>query len=78
MLNGTEVTFNCTTDANPGASNYKFFHNGYLLGSSSSGVYRTNITESGSYACTAINAVGSGQSSSIDIAVVGNQQFVVL
>ena len=75
VLNGTEVTFNCTTDANPAASNYKFFHNGSHLGSSSSGVYSRNISKDGEYSCVPENMAGVGDSATVVITVVGNYNF---
>ena len=71
VLNGTELTFNCTTDAYPDVDEYKFYHDGYELGSSSSGIYSTNMTKDGKYFCVPINAAGIGKNASIAINVVG-------
>ena len=71
VLNGTELTFNCTTDAYPAVDEYKFYHDGYELGSSSSGIYSTNMTKDGKYFCVPINAAGIGKNASIAINVVG-------
>ena len=70
VLNGTRVTFNCTTDAYPAAS-YMLYNNGRLLESNSSGIFSTNIAEGGNYTCAAVNAAGTGQSAAIAIALVG-------
>ena len=70
VLNGKGVTFNCTTDAYPAAS-YMLYNKRRLFESNSSGIFSTNITEGGNYTCTAVNAVGTGQSAAIAIALVG-------
>ena len=71
VLQGNTVTFNCTTDANPAATDYKLYHNGNQLGSNASGIISTQVTDSGNYTCVPISSLGTGENVSVNINVVG-------
>ena len=76
VVNGNIVSFNCTTDAYPPAHMYNFFNNGNLFASNGVGVYSTELTESGDYTCSSINAAGSGQSAPLLITVTGKGKII--
>ena len=71
MLNGTEVSFTCTTDAYPPTYSYHFYHMGSHVVSNRYGIYNTQITEEGDYSCSATNAAGSGASEPVTITFIG-------
>ena len=65
------VTFSCTSKASPPPHEYRFYHNDNLLGTNSSGTYKTQVSESGLYSCVPVNTVGFGVNNTVNITVVG-------
>ena len=70
-LKGSVVTFNCTTDAFPSPHEYKLYHEGNLLETNSSAVFKIPITQGGMYSCTPNNTVGIGDSATVTLTLVG-------
>ena len=71
VLRGSNVSFTCTTDANPPASMYHFYFKGSLLGSNSSGVFNRTVEDDGLFTCVPINTVGTGDNATVKVTVVG-------
>ena len=70
-LKNSNVTFACTSEGSPPPHEYRFYHKGNFLGSSSSGTFQTLVTQSGLYSCVPVNTVGVGENRSVTINVVG-------
>lgn len=65
------MSLNCVTDASPEAE-YHFYFNGKSIGNSTSGVFNTTeVADGGDYTCVPVNALGTGDSASVSITVVG-------
>ena len=71
LLRDSNISLNCSTDANPDAHIYHFYLNDNLIGNSSSGVFKTTVMADGVYTCVPINAVGTGDNATVSITVVG-------
>ena len=71
LLRESNISLNCSTDANPDAHIYHFYLNESLIGNSSSGVFNTTVMEDGVYTCVPINTVGTGVNATVSITVVG-------
>ena len=71
VLRGSNVSFTCTTDANPPANMYHFYFKGSLLESSSSGVFNRTVEDDGLFTCVPINTVGTGDNATVNVTVVG-------
>ena len=71
LLNGSDISLNCSTDANPVAHIYHFYSNDNRIGNSSSGVFNTTVMADGVYTCVPINTVGTGDNATVSITVVG-------
>ena len=71
VLQGSIMSFICSTDANPAAHVYRFYLNHTLTGNSSTGVFNDTVEEDGEYACVPINTVGTGRSVSVSVTTVG-------
>ena len=71
VLLESNISLDCSTDANPDAHIYHFYLNENLIGNSSSGVFNSTVTADGVYTCVPINTVGTGQNDSVSITVVG-------
>ena len=74
-LKNSNVTFTCTAEGSPPPHEYRFYHKGTFLGSSSSGTFQTQVTKSGLYSCIPVNKAGVGENKSITINVVGESFF---
>ena len=70
-LKNSNVTFTCTAEGSPPPHEYRFYHEGTFLGSSSSGTFQTQVAESGIYFCVPVNRAGEGERGSVAITVVG-------
>ena len=72
-LKNSNVTFTCTAEGSPPPHEYRFYHEGNFLGSSSSGTFQTQVTKSGLsvFSCVPVNKVGVGENKSVTINVVG-------
>jgi len=71
LLNGSDISLHCSTDANPDAHIYHFYLNGDHIGNSSSGVFNTTVVADGVYTCVPVNTVGTGDNVTVSITVVG-------
>ena len=71
LLRGSNMSLNCSTDANPEDVTYHFYYNGNLIGNSSSGVFNVLVKEDGVYTCVAVNTVGTGDNATVIVTVVG-------
>ena len=71
VVQNSFVTFSCASKASPPPHEYRFYHNNNLLGTNSSGTYKTQVSESGLYSCVPVNTVGFGVNDTVNITVVG-------
>ena len=71
VLRGSNVSFICTTDANPPANMYHFYFKGRLIESNSSGVFNRIVEDDGLFTCVPINTVGTGHNATVNVTVVG-------
>ena len=71
VLRGSNVSFTCTTGANPPASMYHFYLKGSLIESNSSGVLNRIVEDDGLFTCVPINKVGTGDNATVNVTVVG-------
>ena len=71
VLRESNISLDCSTDANPDAHIYHFYLNDNLIGNSSSGAFNTTVMVDGVYTCVPINTVGTGDNDSVSITVVG-------
>ena len=76
-LKNSNVTFTCTAEGSPPPHEYRFYHKGTFLGSSSSGTFQTQVTKSGLsvFSCVPLNKYLNesrvGENRSVTINVVG-------
>ena len=70
-LRNSNVRFICTAEGSPPPHEYRFYHKGTFLGSSSSGTFQTQVTKSGLYSCVPVNKAGEGEKGSVNITIVG-------
>ena len=70
------MSLSCSTDANPIASVYRFYFNGKLIDSSSSGVLNVTVEEDGVYICVPVNTVGTGDNATVSITDVGKITYI--
>jgi len=75
LLNGSDISLHCSTDANPDAHVNHFYFNGNLIGSNSSGVFNTTVMADGAYTCVPVNTIGTGDNGTVSITVVGELHF---
>ena len=71
MLRDSNISLDCSTDANPDAHVYHFYLNDSLIGNSNSGVFNTTVMTDGVYTCVPVNTVGTGENATVSITVVG-------
>ena len=71
VLRESDISLDCSTDANPDAHIYHFYLNDNLIGNSSSGVFNTTVMADGVYTCVPVNTVRTGDNDSVSITVVG-------
>ena len=72
VLRGSNVSLNCSTDANPAAYLYQFYFNdSFFIGNSSSGVFNITVDTDGVYTCVPINEVGKRDNATVEITAVG-------
>ena len=71
LLRKSNISLDCSTDANPEAHIYHFYLNDSPIGNSSSGVFNTTVMADGVYTCVPINTVGTGDNGTVSIIVVG-------
>ena len=71
VLRESNISLDCSTDANPEARIYHFYLNDNLIGNSSSGVFNTTVMADGVYTCVPVNTIGTGDNHSVSITVVG-------
>ncbi|CAG2194112.1 HMCN [Mytilus edulis] len=69
---GNPVSLSCDTRANPSATAWEWFYNGYALSSTSKVlvVDRDLASDSGQYTCRAVNGVGTSSDMTFNIAVL--------
>lgn len=67
------VTLNCTTIANPGVHEYRFYLNELVLHTSGSGLYTFPVAQSGSktYKCEPKNQIGYGANATVVVSTKG-------
>ena len=71
LLRESNISLDCSTEANHAAHIYHFYLNDNPIGNSSSGVFNTTVMVDGVYTCVPINTVGTGDNDSVSITVVG-------
>ena len=71
LLRESNISLDCSTDANPEAHIYFFYLNENPIGNSGSGVFNTTVTADGVYTCVPVNTVGTGDNATVSITVVG-------
>jgi len=71
LLNGSDISLHCSTDANPDVHIYHFYLNGDLIGNNHSGVFNSTVMTDGVYTCVPVNTVGTGDNATVSITVVG-------
>ena len=71
LLRDSNISLDCSTDANPDAHVYHFYLNDSLIGNSNSGVFNTTVMTDGVYTCVPVNTVGTGENATVSITVVG-------
>ena len=71
LLRGSNVSLNCSTDANPDAHMYQFYFNVAYIGNSSSGIFNVTVDADGVYTCVPINIVGTRHNASVSFTAVG-------
>lgn len=73
------MVLTCVTDANPPASQYRFYRDGVFLRTGFTGKYiieKARGYDAGRYVCAPINSLGSGvNSSEVEVSVFGEYQF---
>ncbi|CAG2239104.1 HMCN [Mytilus edulis] len=69
---GNPVSLSCDTRANPSATAWEWFYNGYALSSTSKVlvVDRDLASDSGQYTCRAVNGIGTSSDMTFNIAVL--------
>ena len=71
LLRESNISLDCSTDANPDAHVYHFYLSDSLIGNSNSGVFNTTVMTDGVYTCVPVNTVGTGENATVSITVVG-------
>ena len=71
VLQGSTVSLNCSTDANPGAHVYQFYFQDTLIDNSSLVVFNVTVDADGVYTCVPINTVGEGDNATLMVTTVG-------
>ena len=71
LLRDSDVSLNCSTDANPAAHLYRFSFSDALISNSSSGVLNVTVKTDGVYTCVPINTVGTGHNATVSVTAVG-------
>ncbi|XP_052103233.1 hemicentin-1-like [Mytilus californianus] len=69
---GSPVSLSCDTRANPSATEWQWFYNGYFLSSTSKVlvVDMDSASDAGSYTCRAMNGVGTSSDIAFNIAIL--------
>ena len=75
LLRESNISLDCSTDANPDVHIYHFYLNDNPIGDSSSGVLNTTVMADGVYTCVPNNTVGTGDKATVRITVVGELQL---
>ena len=70
MLRDSNISLDCSTDANPDAHVYHFYLNDSLIGNSNSGVFNTTVMTDGVYTCVPVNTVGTGENATVSMSSV--------
>lgn len=78
LLRKSNISLDCSTDANPEAHTYFFYLNDNPIGNSGSGVFNITVTADGVYTCVPVNTVGTGDNAIVSITVVGELQRTCL
>lgn len=74
---GKPLLITCTARANPSAE-YKFYHEGKLISSSSTGVLTfasVKNEDQGTYRCVPYNQLGEGPEASVTVTIEGKQIY---
>ena len=71
LLRDSNISLDCSTDANPDAHIYHFYLNDSLIGNSNSGVFNTTVMTDGVYTGVPVNTVGTGENATVSITAVG-------
>ena len=71
VLRGKILSIICRADANPAAHEYQYYVNDILTGNSSNGVLNVTVDVDGIYTCLAINTLGPGHITTVNVTVVG-------
>ena len=70
MLRDSNISLDCSTDANPDAHVYHFYLNDSLIGNSNSGVFNTTVMTDGVYTYVPVNTVGTGENATVSMSSV--------
>ena len=74
VLGNDQISLTCDTDANPPASQYRFYRQGVYIATSLTGTHaiqKARHSDAGTYDCVPINLLGTGANSSVTINVIG-------
>jgi len=74
VIGNGRIALKCVTDANPPASQYRFYHKGVFLKTSSTGIHviqKARHSDAGTYKCVPFNRLGTGANSSVAVTVIG-------
>lgn len=73
VLAGGSLFLNCTSDANPTVSVFQLVFDSALIATSSSGMFSVTVKKTGMYTCIPVNEVGSGDSATVKVTVLGKE-----
>ena len=68
---GGSLFLNCTSDANPAVHVFQLIFDSTLIATSSSGMFSVTVRKAGIYTCIPVNEVGSGDSATVKVTVLG-------
>ena len=71
VLAGGLLFLNCTSDANPAVHAFQLIFNSTLIAISNSGMFSVTVRKAGIYTCIPVNEVGSGDSATVKVTVLG-------
>ena len=71
VLAGGSLFLNCTSDANPAVRVFQLIFDSILIATSSSGMFSVTVRKAGIYTCIPVNEVGSGDSATVKVTVLG-------
>ena len=74
VLGNGQILLVCVTEANPPASQYRFYREGVYIGTSLTGTHvipKARYSDAGTYDCVPINLLGTGANTSVTVVVIG-------